>query len=262
MQNFDIRDNSFTFKHGKEESPNAYQENYREHYHTSYELFYFLQGDCDFIVQQDSYTLKPHDLIIVKPGEHHNIIIHSQTAYDRMVIRFSGSSLPGGLEHEVEKLATCFNLKDSHLSEEFKRMGFFYNIISDNFLIPAFTSQLIIILSCLCSSINLQKKADSTNHELEKILSYIDQNASSIMCIEDICKFTNKSQSSIQKLFYEQFQTSVMAYVRTKKCMNAHHLLSQGHPAKNVYEECGFETYSTFYRCYVKTYGRSPSTAK
>jgi|GEM_PF-614981 len=262
MLDFNLRDEKSTFKHQMDKLPDAYQENYKEHYHTSYELFLFIQGDADFIVQQGRYKLKPYDLVMVKPGEHHNIIINSEAAYERVVIRFDDSDLPPSLSKEMQKLGTRFNLKESKLAEEFQRMGYYTDVIPNELLLDALRSQLVIILSCLCSSINLQKKADSTNKELEHILEYIDENASKIMSVQDICVKVNKSQSSIQKLFYNQFRTSVMAYVRTKKCMNAYRLLSNGIPAKDVYERCGFETYSTFYRSYMKTYGLSPSSAQ
>ena len=42
---FDIRQDSYTFKHSFSEKPDLSQERFREHFHREYEFLYFVSGD-------------------------------------------------------------------------------------------------------------------------------------------------------------------------------------------------------------------------
>jgi len=50
-----------------------------------------------------------------------------------------------------------------------------------------------------------------------------------------------------------------MSYVRTQKCILAKNLIDNGQLPTAVYTSCGFKDYSSFYRAYIKVFGRKPS---
>lgn len=89
---YDVRSGSYTFKHKTDAEPAAAHEKFKEHYHTMYELLYFLEGDADFAIQHTLYRLKPHCLLVVKPGELHNLVVKSGKRYERIVLRFGAET--------------------------------------------------------------------------------------------------------------------------------------------------------------------------
>ena len=50
-----------------------------------------------------------------------------------------------------------------------------------------------------------------------------------------------------------------MHYLRDKRLMLAQTLLGSGNKPTEIYEQCGFRDYATFYRAYVRYFGVNPS---
>jgi len=255
MANFDYRDNESTFKYVYEEKPDAFQLNYKEHFHTSYELLLFMKGDADFSVEHSFYHLSKGDFLIIKPGQRHNIILKSQSPYERFVIRFLENILPPEIDRKLQSVGDVYNIDNSLILEELNSLRTYSKTVDSDLWGTVFKSELNIIISMLCSNSELKKDAAFENPQLLEAINFINDNLVSINKVEDISKGLGKSTSSIQKLFASNLDTSVMVYVRTKKAIYANDLLKKGFPAKVVYREAGFSDYSTFYRCYKKIFG-------
>ena len=57
------------------------------HTHDVMEIYYFLSGDCTYLIEGTAYRLKPHDLIIKRPLEAHKLIVNStEVPYERIGI--------------------------------------------------------------------------------------------------------------------------------------------------------------------------------
>ena len=55
---------------------------------------------------------------------------------------------------------------------------------------------------------------------------------------------------------------SLMKYIRQKRLLMARHLLEKGERPLSIYSKCGFSDYTTFYKAYVKYFGKAPSEDK
>ena len=94
---------------------------------------------------------------------------------------------------------------------------------------------------------------------VEAILKYIDENLTTIRSMEEICRALYISRSHLYNAFNEALNISPMQYLRRRRLHHAHDLLRSGERPTNLYTECGFRDYSTFYRAYIKYYGHSPN---
>ncbi len=56
------------------------------HSHEHYEIYMFISGDCKYIVEENTYPLAPHDLIIIKKHGLHRVFHKSATTYRRYVL--------------------------------------------------------------------------------------------------------------------------------------------------------------------------------
>ncbi len=256
--NFEIIDGNRKFKYKRENVSAVGVVRYKDHYHMAYELFYLIQGDIDFQIEQERYSLNPDDVLLIRPGQHHNAIVRSSLPYERIVLRFNSSDLPETLERKLNTLPEVFNIRGLKSKTAYSLLLDISEHIAEDCLLTAMKSQTGIILCSLCSEAGLKREANYISKELEKAIRYIEENLADINSEEDLCKGLNKSSSALRKLFIRNLNTSVMSYVRTKKCMKADEMLSAGLSPKQVYRDCGFNYYSTFYRDYVKTYGKSP----
>ena len=57
------------------------------HTHDFYEIYYFVSGECTYLVEGTLYNLKPGDIMIMRPLEAHKCIVNSSnTPYERIII--------------------------------------------------------------------------------------------------------------------------------------------------------------------------------
>ena len=256
---FDIRKGNYLFKHSLDLEPDNNRENFKEHYHSSYELLYFIKGKADFTLRQQIYHLQNHSLLLIKPGDYHNILIKERVPYERVVIRFSPNDIPATLNSKLSASSNVFEIQNSLLERELLHLDKYADILDLPVKEHIFFSELIIILCLLTTSDNLRKKEDKINTSVARIIECIDSDLVGIQTIEDIASKLRMSPSTINKAFIKHMQTPVMSYVRTQKCMLAKNLMLAGVPANEAALQTGFEYYSTFYRAYKSVFGVSPT---
>lgn len=256
---YDVRSGNYTFKHISDAEPAATHEKFKEHYHTTYELLYFLEGDADFAIQHTLYRLKPHSLLVVKPGELHNLVVRTGVRYERIVLRFGCEIIPQELRERLDALEKVYFIKGTYLSDELFRLDRHYREISEDMRLFTFQGSLNVVLGYLCNGRNQSLRADVANEDVARIMRYIAENLADIQTMDELCRALHMSKTSLKKAFYDHFQTPVMSYIRTQKCMAANAMLADGASATDAALRCGFQHYSSFYRAYVHVFGGPPS---
>ncbi|MBR1757445.1 MAG: AraC family transcriptional regulator [Lachnospiraceae bacterium] len=259
---FDVRYLDYTFKHTTAPKPDLKAARYQPHFHTSYELLYFVRGDADFMIESKLYKLKPGSLLIIKPGEYHNTVFRSEAPYERYVIRFMPQSIYSRLQKLLPKTKSVYYIEGTPLAAEFHRMDVHLNAVHDDVRVGACLGSLQIIIAYLVSSQGLIQSADYVNEQSRTIEKYVESHLSEIHCAEDIARALHMSKSTLYKTFSAQFQTPLMSYIRTRKCMAARTMLFEGLPATEVAERLGFAHYSSFYRDYCQVFGAPPTSAR
>ena len=256
---FDVRSGNYTFKHSLTPIPDMDETRFKEHYHTMYELLYFIKGDASFRVKDTTYSLKSGDLLVVQPGEHHNLILRSQSPYERMVLRFDPVDVNPALRRYLPSLDSVYFIQNTPLSAEFSHLDSHYSSVRKDMILSTFISSLNIILAYLVSSDELIQQADLVNKDIKPIIDYISNHLADIQSIDDLSNALHLSKSSIYKIFHKQFDTPIMSYIRTQKIMLARTMLNEGTPATEVAIRLGFIHYSSFYRDYYKVFKETPS---
>lgn len=256
---FDVRYRDYIFKHAFTPSPDLSAERYKAHYHNTYEFLYVLHGSADFLVKHTLYNIRPGSLLIVQPGEYHNILFKTADPYERYVIRFNPHSIYPYIRKHLEKAESVYYIEGSPISAEFFRMDEHLTAAMDEGVrLNACIGSLHIIISHLISSQNLIQRADYVNADGQKIVEYIDRHLPDIHSADDIADALHMSKSSIYKIFAKQFDTSLMSYIRTQKCMMARNLLREGIAPTEASNMIGFSHYSSFYRNYLKIFHEPP----
>lgn len=249
----------FVFRHSDDSAPPIGYDSLGWHYHTCYELLYFLRGDADYQIEQSRYSLRPHSLLIIKPGEYHTMIVKSSKRLDRIVIHFTDNDLTLENRKILHSMNSMYCIPGTRLSEEIIQVDTYYQDLKHGIPKVILANQLQIILAFLCNIKDKHQNADEVHDGAEQIISYIHNNLASIHCLEDICQNVHMSRSTVQNLISEYLQTPIMSYVRTQKCVMAKSLLQNGCSATEAALRCGFSDYSSFYRAYKKVFGVSPT---
>ena len=259
---YSISETPYRFKHVVSHQPDNDDSSFGDHFHAEYELLYYIRGNVQLMIEQKLYSLRPNSLLVIKPGEHHEMIVDPLEAYERIVIRFNTKDIPLQLAEQLEKCETVYNIGGSTISSIFMQMDQHYQKISSDHVIEAMKTTLILILIYLCYHAPHVQHAEYRNERLSQIISYIDNNLTEIDTAEDIADGLGLSVSSVNKLFTEFICVPIMKYVRTKKCILAQSYISRGAKPSEIFEKCGFHDYSTFYRAFKAVTGHSPSTVQ
>ena len=105
----------------------------------------------------------------------------------------------------------------------------------------------------------LPKRAHPT---LEAILKYVNEHPEAELTAEKLAAKFFVSVSCVVHAFRKNLGISLMQYVNQKKVLYAQKLIQQGVSPTEAALQCGFDTYTTFYRQYKKTLNRLPKADK
>lgn len=256
---FDIRKYNYVVKHILSPQPEIDAERFKEHFHPTYELLYFMHGDADFSCQHTLYHNIEGSLLLARPGEYHNIIFHSQAPYERYVIRFSPFDLYPYVRKKLEKAQHVYHIRGTPIEQLFMELDKHLQLVHPDVRLAVCIGFIQILVAHLISSDDLIIKADYINLEAKRIVDYVDEHLPDIHSVNDLVTALHMSKSSVHKIFSQQLGTSIMNYVRTQKCIQARNLLHSGIPATQVCEQLGFNHYSSFYRDYRYIFHENPS---
>ena len=231
-------------------SLDSHPQDFPMHAHEMYEVYYFISGDCSYLVEGCEYALRPHDLLITRSAEAHKMILHSDAPYERIVIHFHPSLLeqiaPDGL------LLRPFTARPLGMQNLYR---------SADGALPRWSTCFEIL------SRPAELAAQKRLHIIQCLLGILDSIAFIEAALDDpehlslrsISETFFLSPSQLNRLFRRASGSSCWSYIQIKRLLAARELLRQGQPATVVCETCGFHDYSTFYRAYRAHFGAAPS---
>ena len=243
-------DKLFSYEHIRYEEPDM--RNYFCHMHNDYEIFYFLDGDAEYMISGKTYRLSTNDLLIIKPSAYHMLCLLSNAPFERIIFNFHEEVLPENLikilrnahpVFPVEKDSVVYNifqnliLTEGELDEEDMD---FYTLNS--------LKSLVVNLKYLKPAQN--DRAASSNNIFEDILKYIHANLTESLNIKEIADRFFVSVSWIEHAFNKYLNIGVRQYINQKKILYAQTLILSGESISEVAERLGYKNYPTFWRQY------------
>lgn len=251
---------NLNFAHKTDVAPD-FDEVFEKHFHLIYEILYLVDGDIDLVVENKSFHLRPGDIAFIRPGQYHNVIPGKNGKYERYVIKFPDYKIPSALNTALKIKPTCCSVGNTVLPELFNAMDWHYERYTGKDVNLIMESLLTEILTYFCIQGSHEKSNETyLNSKMAEIIEYINENIAKPLRIADICEHFHYSKSYICKEFAICMGVPIKKYIRSKKVLLAESLLNTGLKPTQVYDQCGFSDYSTFYRCYLKIIGKAPSS--
>lgn len=229
--------------------------------HDVLELIYVKKGSFTYTVEGKSYRVKKNGLILTRPEKQHSLRFDVFRIYDRFDTLFDEKLLSSAV---LERIPSGVDVMDFEgnpaVLEIFERMEFycekFEGEILRNLLIH-------LIEEVLCNVIISARRNDEntyTAHPLVvKAVEYIEENLSRDFHLEELCEELFISESYLYQLFMKHMGLSPKKYIVTKQLLWAQRRIRGGEKPTDVFGECGFVNYSTFYRAYRNRFGCAPS---
>ena len=233
------------------------------HTHNDYELYYFISGDGKYFVEGTIYPMKPGDLLIMKKAETHALIINSLQPYERIVINFNAEAI---FKEGRESLCAFLDNrplgkgnKYSHDISKNTNWDYYLNKICTCKELNAKRLYLTALLSELSETDNTADEEKIVKDNFSEILSFINENLSKPLSLEQICARFYISQAQLNRKFKKMTGQTAWKYISTKRLILARDLLRNGVAPTRVYTEVGYNEYCSFFRAYKSMFSLSPN---
>ena len=237
--------------------------------HPFYEILYINAGRMLYNVEGTDYMLGEGDMVFTLPYEMHSFSFPEPCRYERQFFHIYPALIepvkdmipdlskkePGkmncipaaavsryGLDNIFHRLEQCSEPKIPE---------------TPSFML-AYAIEILSRLHAAVTSGELTAARVPANANVRRILKYIDKKYTSHIDLSDIAEYMYMDRSYIGRLFKRHTGVSVMIYVNMKRIVLAKNMIMAGCPATEVYERCGFNDYSTFYRAFKRYVGVSP----
>lgn len=240
------------------------------HYHDFHKIIVFISGKVTYHIEGKAYHLKPRDILLVSQGAIHKPEIDPSVPYERYIFWIRD-------DLSCQELNTCFqkandrsfNLvrADSALQERLKDLlpeieqTLQNKHFGDTVLRNALFTQFMIYINriFLRTSSSPDKKAYSSDTQVEQLLKYINRNLSENLSIDQLAERFFLSKYHMMRKFKNETGYTIHNYITSKRLLLARSLINEGTPVMKAAQMSGFNDYTTFVRSYKKQFGNAPS---
>lgn len=237
---------------------NAKDKEFAMHSHNLYEFIYVFSGELEYVIENKKYLIKPDTLIIIKPYTYHYFTITSHYDYEKISVLLPSDTLQVDLPpFDSSKIISN---PGEIIKNIFYKMSFYYKNFSKN----NFYKLSLSLIKEVAYNVNLISEEFSSQYSnlpelVESALSYINDNLFSITDLNEIASALFVSKTYLMALFKRFLKISPKQYINEKRLLHAKNLISLGKRPTEIYEQCGFSTYTSFFRGYKKYFGVAPS---
>ena len=240
------------------------------HINTYLEIYVFVQGNHQYIVENQIYGLQRGDIILINPREVHKPLPLETCLYERFYLLVDERCLDGLALNPLADLLSpshhTGNLISPAPEAREQILSLLYKIsesFSDGRHCPTQTLGLFLQLLDLLVQQRSQVRSvpggmAQVPELLKSILSYVAENAASIQTTTQIADALGISSPYLSSYFRKCIGTPLKIYIQAKKVALAKDLLDKG---ANVTEACfdsGFNDCSYFIRIFKSYVGVTP----
>ena len=258
----------FQISHNKE----IYTQPIYFHSHDFYEIYFFMDGNVKYYIENESYTLKKGDILIIPPGKIHRPVIEEGTApYERYVLWLYSHyiSSKDSLMEIISEINNTITEKNTrlipfkgkilhNLTELFDKLQTEF-LSEEKLSFPIAESCITLILAEILRTFKqMEQVSDEPQDLIRRVIAYINTNMIDTPSLEELSEVFFVSKYYLSHKFKEYTKTTIHQYILMKKINLAKELLEKGNSPKEVCELCGFSTYSNFYKAFTNQTGISP----
>ena len=243
------------------------------HFHEFDKIVILISGKVDYTVEGTTYKLEPWDILLVRHHMIHKAAIDLSVPYERIIIyldsayveRFAPEAGLMDCFAAAEKRRYCLMRPDAggveRLKEALERLEKTQGdeLFGAQLLRGTMLVQLLVLINRIALSDNSREKNTSeSGGKIAPALSYINENLTRELSIDDMAAMCYMSRYYFMRLFKTQTGCTVHNYIRQKRLVLAARLIREGMSASAAAAECGFSDYSAFHRAFTKTFRVSP----
>lgn len=236
-----------------------------EEIHSYHEILYFMKGNATFLSEQFEQVLKENTLIIIPKETYHKFQIDSHKDYTRLVFIFP--DIPE-LNDLIDDVLSDIKIIENVSSNIMHLINRIIDVLTGNEQYNCQKPLLYASLYMLLAELNagnlpaftpIMRESDQL---ISRCIEYVDLNFARNISVKQICQIMHVSAASLHLCFKRHLGISVYKYITEKRLIYAHKLIANGSNPTKIYTDCGYNDYPTFYKAYVKMFGKPPCKDK
>ena len=226
--------------------------------HTYHELLYCIGGDVSVYTEGFYRSVKRGTLMLIPRGCYHLFQIHGETPFERLWVGFSEGDLPCELALKDWNGIRMIEAPNATLR---LLLGVLCDAADEGGALAAVRAYgALITLLCTLPEHARAAQGEGERPLIRHCLSYIEANLSDKLSVAQIAARLYVSHSTLSHCFQREMGISLYRYVTQKRLLLACEQIERGMAPTAACSACGWADYSSFYRAYVKAFGRSPGT--
>lgn len=244
------------------------------HNHDFYEIYYFISGKVNCVIEGKTYYLRPGDILLINNREVHRPLIELGKTYERIVIWVHPGYIRRLEDGEID-LTACFDASARNhnnllrpqgemvrrLKKLYERLEAAYGgtAFGGTTLCRAHLTELLVLLN--------QAYFDRTDDELPEvgynekigdIIHYINENLAGDLSLDTLAREFYSSKYHLSRQFKQNVGFTLHQYVLKKRLIEARSRLQEGETVNAAFIQSGFNDYSNFSRSFREEFGASP----
>ncbi len=229
--------------------------------HAYHEILYCKDADLTLYTENRRMSIQGDWLFVIPKGKYHRLDLSGVEQFIRLKISIQ--------DEAVRELPVC--LFQSGICA-FHPIGKHCNLLieklcavlqrernnCDDFFVHSATMMLVAELELLRTSADINAVPISDRTILE-IIEYISQNLSRNLSVKSLAKIACVSPSFLTHKFKKEVGISLHRYIVQKRMVYAKERIDCGEKPSKIYEDCGYNDYSSFYKAYLDYFDFPPS---
>lgn len=234
---------------------------YRPHVHDSIELYFLIDGEATFAVENRVFDLSPGDVVLSLPNELHHCIRKSESRHEHACAWFApsrGFLLDAFINSDRRKLS----LKNETKTELLDLLAKLEKSAIDRDVHLQY-ALLVHVLALLRPAAARNVDRDDEVRPLPPLLcDVLDDIALNFRDVASVGQLAERhfvSRSTLSRLFDERLHTTPKAYIESKKLAHARKLLHEGASVAAAATDSGFPDTSNFIRLFRTRFNVTPA---
>jgi len=244
------------------------------HFHSTYEIYYLLEGDLSYFIEKETYHLLKGGLVFINENRIHRTTYNPDVLHERILVELE--------THFVEKMGQLFpslsfaSLLSGHgfvfqlSQDEQKRIeDLLMGIIREqqNKVIGYAESTKILLMELMMFLLqkSVEKEpplppiSDTRYQKIYEITNYIMCNYQQINSLQDLCDHFYLNKYYLCHVFKQVTGLTVKEYINAIRIKNAKELLTKRKGTiTNISQSVGYESVTHFDRVFKEYIGMSP----
>ncbi len=249
------------------------------HYHNFYEVIYVCEGEYAGIVGDRTYYLKKGDFLLIDRNAMHRYhYIEKRHDSSKRIILWISEEMLRSISENRSDLSQCFKKAEAsayHFPIYYEEMlrSYLLKLVQETavdvdmegakeILDRSYLALFFVYINELCMKEKYTTVVENTffSPMVRSVSVYIEENIREELTLDILAEHVHMSKYYFLRRFKEETGMTVHEYINNKRLLKARELLKENRPLQEVWQESGFNDYTTFLRNFKKVFGVSPSS--